>query len=60
MDKARLAVVAQMSHLFHSFDMYIINIYYTKKHRGGCTMGSLRSGPIITKRARGVRLVIVG
>ena len=34
--------------------------YYTKKHRGGCTRGTLRPGPLITNRAQSVRLVIEG
>ena len=35
-------------------------VYYTKKHRGGCTRVLLRPGPLITNRARSVRLVIKG
>ena len=33
---------------------------YTKKHRVGCTRGSLQPGPSITNRSRSVRLVIQG
>ena len=32
--------------------------YYTKKHRGGCTRGSLRPGHLITNRTLSVRLVM--
>ena len=32
--------------------------YYTTKHRGGCTRGTLWPEPSITNRARSVRLVI--
>ena len=33
-------------------------VYYTKKHRGGCTRGLLRPGSLITNLARSVRFVI--
>ena len=40
---------------------YLVScLSYTKKHRGGCTRGLLRPGPLITNRARSVRLVIRG
>ena len=52
----RQVTKGHLYHLLGLLDCYVM--YYTKKHRGGCTRVSLRPGHLITTRARSVRVVI--